>query len=579
MDTTLHLAAIAGEQDVFALRRVARTVSEIAGTDRQDQIRLATALSELGRDRLGSSGVTVRFALVARPSPALEVTIRWRDGAPPAAEALDSARRLVRDLSSEAAGRQGSIVLRQPVPLRADGFAEAVSRLSEALDEEQTTNREDDLRAQTKDLILALEHARVQSEELQLLNDELEQTNAGVLALYAEISSELEQTNIGVVALHAELEDKSRQLREASETKTRFWANVSHELRSPLNSVIGLSQLLADSTPEELGEQQRHQVGLIAASGETLRVLVDDLLDVAKAEAGQLIPQLAPVDLALLLAQIESVVQPSAPSPEVAVLFPDPAGLPTLVTDEMMLTRVLRNLISNSLKFTSSGHVRLSVRCLEEPPGTVEFTVEDTGIGIPPQEQTKVFEEFHQVRGAHQRGKAGTGLGLPYARSLVILLGGTISLASEVGHGTTVTVTLPGSPAQEPDEQARLPLIASADDDPAFAAVFRPVLEAVAERVVQVPGGVELLEFVMREKPAAIIMDLNMPDVDGYETIRRLADSEETAAVPVVVVTGYPLTHVDRARLGHARAVLNKDAVDAQELRRALGSRFEEGTA
>jgi signal transduction histidine kinase/ActR/RegA family two-component response regulator len=440
-------------------------------------------------------------------------------------------------------------------------------------------------------------------EKLRLRNEELERDHASMLALYEEISQELEQTNSGVVALHAELEDKSRQLREASESKTRFWANVSHELRSPLNSVIGLSRLLAESPPEELGGQQREQVALIAASGQTLLALVDDLLDVAKAEAGQLTPQLAPVDVALLLARIEAVVRPAAPDPRVELVFTAPDGLPALVTDETMLTRVLRNLIGNSLKFTDNGYVRLSVRPAQ---GMIEFVVEDTGVGIPPGELTKVFEEFHQVRGTHQRGKAGTGLGLPYARSLVTLLGGSIELTSTVGVGTTVVATLPtaalaegsqgsqASPVSQvpPGSQvsllplasqdsmiaepaARLPLIAAADDDPVFAALFRPALEAVAEQVVQLPGGLELLEFVAREQPSAIVVDLDMPGVDGYETVRVLAGDARLAAVPVVVVTGCPADQVDRARLGHARAVLSKDTVDADALRRA----FEDGPA
>ncbi|MFD0636546.1 sensor histidine kinase [Catenulispora yoronensis] len=304
--------------------------------------------------------------------PTLEVTIRWTDGDAPnpelsdpvpsdpvpsnpvppksdrsAADAPESARRLIRGLIRRGPERGSERSPEQRGPERGPEQRGGVALR----------------RTVPQDLVAALEAERARSEELRLRNEELERANAGVLDLYAEISSELEQTNIGVVALHAELEDKSRRLREASEAKTRFWANVSHELRSPLNSVIGLSRLLAVSGPEELGALQREQVGLIAASGETLRDLVDDLLDVAKAEAGQLTPQPGPVDLALLLARLESVLRPAAdPNPAVALLFPAPEELPDLVTDETMLTRILRNLISNSLKYTEAGHVRLSVR-------------------------------------------------------------------------------------------------------------------------------------------------------------------------------------------------------------------------
>ena len=576
----LLATAVTDEQDVFSLRRYGRTIAEAAGLDQQDQIRLATALSELGRDRLGCAGVTVRFALAAEPVPELEVTMRWVDGASPAGEALNSVGRLVRDTSHEVRGRHGSVTLRVPVPVAPAAFTEISERISEVLPARATASREEDLRAQTRDLVVALEEARNQGEELRLLNEELEQTNAGVMALYGELSSELEQTNSGVVALHAELEAKSRQLREASEAKTRFWANVSHELRAPLNSVIGLSRLLVDTGPDELGEQQRHQAALISASGETLRALVDDLLDVAKAEAGQLVPHSVRVDLGLLLAQLEAVTRPLVPDRAVALLFPDPARLPTLVTDETMLTRVLRNLIGNSLKFTETGYVRIRVGMPDASDGMLEISVEDTGIGIPEQELEKVFEEFYQVRGAHQRGKVGTGLGLPYARRLVELLGGTLTLTSTPGRGTTVTMTLPAAEAVAPVAPDRVPVVISADDDPAFAAAFRPLLAEIAEQVVQVTDGAALLEAVRRERPSAIVVDLDMPEIDGYEVIRRLAGAGEFAAIPVVVVTGFPVEQTDLARLGHARAVLAKSTVAVSDLARALGlSRPEAGPA
>lgn len=475
------------------------------------------------------------------------------------------------DLDHEICGTGGRIVLRQPVRLPEAHFAEAAERVAAAVHDGSATSREEDLRMQTRDLILALEQARAHGDELQALNAELEQTNAGVMALYTELSSELEQTNIGVVALHAELEDKSRRLREASEAKTRFWANVSHELRGPLNSVIGLSRLLAEAPDGELGEQQRHQVALIAASGETLRALVDELLDVAKAEAGQLVPQPVQVDLGLVLVQLEAVIRPSLPRPQVELRFPGPTGLPALVTDETMLIRILRNLISNSVKFTESGHVRIEVAEPEPDSGRIAILVEDTGIGIPEAEHERIFEEFYQVRGAHQRGKAGTGLGLPYARRLTELLGGSLTVDSEPGRGTRMTVTLPVAADPAPTSFAKVPCLVSADDDPAFAAAFRPLLDRIAERVVQVADGADLLAAARQEHAAALVVDLDMPQVDGYEAVRRLADAPDLVDVPVVVVTAFPPEQVDRTRLAHARAVLAKDSVDVPELARALG--------
>ena len=573
----LLATAVANEPDVFALRRDGRAIAEIVGMERQDQIRLATALSELGRDRLSCAEVTVRISLAADPVPALEVTLRWAEGPPPAVEALGSVRRLIRELSEQSVGRRGVIVLRHLIPVPGERFPEIADRVAAALLDRAAANREEDLRAQTRDLIVALEEARAQGEELKLVNEELAQTNAGVLALYSELSAELEQTNTGVVALHAELEDKTRQLREASEAKTRFWANVSHELRGPLNSVIGLSRLLAEAGPGELGDEQREQVSLIAASGETLRTLVDDLLDVAKAEAGQLIPQPAPVALGLLLAQLEAVMRPLVGRPEVALAFPDPASMPTLVTDETMLTRALRNLISNSLKFTTSGQVRVEVRA--QDGDRLEITVTDTGIGIPEDEQARVFEEFYQVRGPHQRGNAGTGLGLPYARRIVELLGGTLTLSSAPGTGTRVAVLLPTGALPAAPAPSRVPCLVSCDDDPAFSAVLRPLLAQIAETVVQVADGAELPEAARRAHPSAIVLDLDMPHIDGYETLRLLAATEDLAAIPVVVLTGLPVTRIERERLGHARAVLTKERLGIRDLACALGLTLPEAGA
>ena len=565
----LLLAAVTNEADVFALRRDGRTIAEIAGLERQDRIRLATALSELGRDRLKSAEVTVRISVADEPVPALEVMLRWAGGPPPAVEALDSVRRLIRELTEQSVGQRGVIVLRHPLPLPCRSFREIADGVAEALLDRAATSREEDLRAQTRDLIAALEEARAHGEELKLVNAELEQTNTGVLALYSELSNELEQTNTGVVALHAELEDKSRQLREASEAKTRFWANVSHELRGPLNSVIGLSRLLVEAGPGELGEQQREQVALIASSGQALRTLVDDLLDVAKAEAGQLVAQPAPVQLGLLLAHLEALMRPLLVRPEVDLVFPDPASMPDLVTDETMLTRALSNLVSNSLKFTDSGEVRVEVR--PSAPDQLEITVQDTGIGIGEQDQTRVFEEFYQVRGPHQRGKVGTGLGLPYARRIVELLGGTLTLSSEVGRGTRVLVRLPVGDVPAPPAPSRVPCVLSCDDDPVFAAALRPLLAQIADTVVQVSDGTELPQVARRAQPSAIVLDLDMPNIDGYDTLRLLAEAEDLASIPVVMLTGLPLTRIDRTRLGHARAVLAKDGFDAHDLARVLG--------
>src|SRR5437868_8353684 len=180
----------------------------------------------------------------------------------------------------------------------------------------------DELRLQKQDLVSALDELERQKEQLLLLNAELQETNRGVMALYGELSDELEQTNRGVVALYAELDEKSERLRAASESKDRFWATVSHELRTPLNSIIGLTRLLAEPAPDgtALDPERRYQVELIKNSGSTLLTLVNDLLDVAKAESGQLQVDPAEVDLPALFGRLRGLARPMAEGKPVEVI-------------------------------------------------------------------------------------------------------------------------------------------------------------------------------------------------------------------------------------------------------------------
>ncbi|MFB8090130.1 ATP-binding protein [Streptomyces sp. NPDC055992] len=555
------------EQDVFLLRRSGKSAAEALGVEKQDQIRLATALSELGRDLLGSDGLTVVFGVARRPLPLLLVGMDWTEDRALGGEAVKAASRLV---SVHYNPSEHAVTVEQP--LTADGrTAEAIEQAREAVLAHTESGVLDDTRAQTSDLIAALVESRAQREELRRLNAELEETNRGVVALYSELSEELEETNRGVVALYAELEEKSRLLREASEAKTRFWANVSHELRTPVNSVVGLARLLLEFDGHGLDEEQRRQIGLISASGATLLALVDELLDVAKAESGRLEPHWAPVDLRAALGQLRGTLR-GYESPGAAELIVNESGL-SIVSDEVMLTRVLRNLLSNALKFTPSGTVRLDVAAdRADGRDQVVFTVSDTGIGIPEAEQQQIFEEFYQVRGTHQRGRSGTGLGLPYALRLTELLGGSLTLRSEPGAGTVVTVTLPadGRPdaRPEPGEPGTpgLAVLVTVDDDDAFRASIRPLLERIAGRVIEVAEGGQASATVRRERPDAVLLDLHLPDLDGYAVLAELASDPSLAAVPVVVLTSTPDAELDRNRLTHARAVLDKSALNATVL-------------
>jgi signal transduction histidine kinase len=411
--------------DVFAARRLGRELAAGLGLEHQDQVRVATALSEVSRSAI-TLGQTALITFGAdETSLVLSVTV---DGAP-SEDGIAAAGRLMDVVARNS--RVVRMTKRRPV-LSTPDLRAVSERLASMLPESTL----DELRRNNQDLITALEDVTRQKEQLLLLNAELQETNRGVMALYSELSDELEQTNRGVVALYRELDEKSEQLRAASESKDRFWANVSHELRTPLNSIIGLTRLLAE--PEgSLNGDQLYQVELIRSSTGTLLTLVNDLLDVAKAESGRFVVNPTEVSLPVLLATLRGLTRPITDGKPVDLVISAEDAPATLLTDEMALTAILRNLLSNAIKYTDSGEVRLTVHTA---PGTVELEVSDTGTGIPTSQIERVFEEFYQVPGA-KRG--GTGLGLPYARRLARLLGGELTLASEAGQGTTAVLSLP----------------------------------------------------------------------------------------------------------------------------------------
>jgi len=520
---------------VFAARRLGRELAAGLGLDHQDQVRVATALSEVCRSAV-TVGDTAVITFGADPaSLVLTVTVSGE----PSADGIAAAARLM-----DAAAPAGHVIRmtkRRPQLARTD--LTAVRERLAALIPESTL---DELRRNNEDLIAALEDVRRQKEQLEQLNAELQETNRGVMALYGELSEELEQTNRGVVALYRELDEKSEQLRAASQSKDRFWANVSHELRSPLNSILGLTRLLAEPDGG-LGEEQLYQVGLIRSASNTLLTLVNDLLDVAKAESGQLVIDPAEVSLPLLLATLRGLTKPMADGKPVDVLVSADGAPVAVLTDEAALTAILRNLLSNAIKYTDSGEVRLTVRTV---PGRVEIEVADTGTGIPDGQLERVFEEFYQVPGA-KRG--GTGLGLPYARRLSALLGGELTLTSEAGRGTTAVLSLPDGPPAAGT-------VVVADDDAGFRQVVKGMLAGVADRVFEAEDGAQALTLVAGGGIDLVLADIGMPVVDGHALLAQLPPG-----LPAIIITGLDIPAPPRAA-----ALLRKDQFTRERLAFAI---------
>jgi signal transduction histidine kinase/CheY-like chemotaxis protein len=529
---SLRVRDLAG---VFAARRLGRELADGLGLDDQDQVRVATALSEISR-----SAVTIgQTAVIAFGADATSLVLTVTVNGEPPEEGIVAAARLM----DSAVAHDQVIRMTKRRPQHTTPDLPAVRERLAALLPESTL---DELRRNNQDLIAALEDVTRQKEQLLLLNAELQETNRGVLALYAELSDELEQTNRGVVALYRELDEKSEQLRAASESKNRFWANISHELRTPLNSIIGLTRLLAE--PEGgLDSEQLYQVDLIRKATRTLLTLVNDLLDVAKAESGRLVMDPAEVSLPALLATLRGLTRPMTEGKPVDVVVSADGTPATILTDEAALTAVLRNLLSNAIKYTDSGEVRLTVRT---PPGRVELQVSDTGTGIPAAQLERVFEEFYQVPGA-KRG--GTGLGLPYARRLAGLIGGELTLTSQAGHGTTAVLSLPhGLPS--------VGTVVIADDDAGFRQVLKSMLAGIADRLIEAEDGAQALAAVAADRVDLVLADLGMPGMDGSTLLDRLP-----AGLPAIVITG-----LDVAAPPRAAALLHKNELTRERLAFAI---------
>ena len=269
------------------------------------------------------------------------------------------------------------------------------------------------------------------------LRAELERAQDEIVALRAE----LEETNHGVIALYAELDDRAEQLRQISELKSRFLSYMSHEFRVPLGAIRSISRILLDRLDGPLESEQDKQVRLIQGSAVELTEMVDDLLDLAKVEAGRITISPAWFEMVDLFSALRGMFKPILTNPAVSLVFDEPSGLPRVYTDDRKLSQILRNLVSNALKFTTEGEVRVSARFQEND--RVVFSVQDTGVGIALTDLEKLFQDYTQVNSPLQKRLRGSGLGLALSQKFAQLLGGHITVDSQVGVGSTFCLDIP----------------------------------------------------------------------------------------------------------------------------------------
>jgi signal transduction histidine kinase len=276
------------------------------------------------------------------------------------------------------------------------------------------------------------------------MSDEAEDLKAQVATQTAELGflrAELEETNRGVVALYAELDDNALQLREAADLKSRFLSYMSHEFRTPLASITSIADILLNGMDGPLTNEQQRQIQFVQGSVRELTEMVDDLLDLAKVEAGRISISPEWFEMVDLFSALRGMFKPIVSRGAVSLIFEEPQSVPRIYSDDQKLSQILRNFVSNALKFTLEGEVRVSARMHEEH--MVEFAVTDTGIGIAPEHIPALFSDFVQLDTRIQKRLRGTGLGLSLARKFSELLGGKVAVTSELGKGSRFSVLIP----------------------------------------------------------------------------------------------------------------------------------------
>jgi len=532
------------DQDVVTVRQRAVHISQLLGFDISEQTRIATAVSEIVRNafRYATRG-SVDF-MVDDSSAAQRLVVRVTDQGPGIARLDDvlsgryrsstgmglgivGARRLMDGFTIESSPAGTTVVLEKALSPRTQVLTAQLAReIADAVLQKQPDGLIEEIQQQNQQLLRALDELQRKQQELVHINRELEDTNRGVVALYAE------------------LDEKADHLRRADELKSRFLSNMTHEFRTPVNSIIGLSNLLLEDYQRD-SREPLPEVVYIRQAAEQLSELVNDLLDLAKVEAGKVVVRPSRFDVSHLFGALRGMLRPLLLNQSVSLVFEDSEKPSSLYTDEGKLSQILRNLISNALKFTERGEVR--VTAVDEGDDRIRFVVADTGIGIAEEHLSLIFEEFTQLEHRLQRGVRGTGLGLPLSRRLSELLGGTLEVASEVGVGSTFTVRIPmryatkrEAPAIEWQQtEGRLPILI-VDDAVDAQYLYEKILSSTIFQGVPVKSASEAEAAIERFVPAIVILDVVLAEGESWGLLEWLKRDSRTSAVPIIVVSSAP---------------------------------------
>jgi signal transduction histidine kinase/CheY-like chemotaxis protein len=545
MSNRLSTITLRNERDVVLARQRAREIAALLGFDNQEQIRLATATSEMARNAFRyARGGKVSFDIEIGKTQVMAITIsdtgpgidnlseifegRYRSTTGMGLGIVGTKRLM--DNFEISSGPGGTLVkMGKDLPFAAPALTTA--RLKDVTDKISSKTPEspyEEIDRQNRELLKTLQELRARQEELALLNRELEDTNRGVVALYAE------------------LDERADYLRRASDLKTSFLSNISHEFRTPLNSIMSLARILLDRLDGDLTGDQETQVGFILESAKTLSEMVNDLLDLAKVEAGKVRIRVKTFEVMELFSALKGMLKPLlADNSSVDLVFVEGSNLPPLRTDEGKVSQILRNFISNAIKFTPQGEIKISAEL--RGSGSVLFEVTDTGIGIPPEHLETVFQEFSQIENPLQERYSGTGLGLPLCRKMALLLGGKVWVTSELGRGSSFFVELPvvykgeadvaGSREEMPaPEFSRPTVLLIAPDAQAFS-LIDPVFKTSEFQLIHVESLERAETWLQRHEPRAVVLDIEGLGNPGWDFLRFFPKPEDPAEqVPVIAI-------------------------------------------
>jgi signal transduction histidine kinase/CheY-like chemotaxis protein len=545
MSNRLSTITLRNERDVVLARQRAREIAALLGFDNQEQIRLATATSEMARNAFRyARGGKVSFDIEIGKTQVMAITIsdtgpgidnlseifegRYRSTTGMGLGIVGTKRLM--DNFEITSGPGGTLVkMGKDLPFAAPALTTArLKDVSDKISSKTPESPYEEIDRQNRELLKTLQELRARQEELALLNRELEDTNRGVVALYAE------------------LDERADYLRRASDLKTSFLSNISHEFRTPLNSIMSLARILLDRLDGDLTGDQETQVGFILESAKTLSEMVNDLLDLAKVEAGKVRIRVKTFEVMELFSALKGMLKPLlADNSSVDLVFVEGSNLPPLRTDEGKVSQILRNFISNAIKFTPQGEIKISAEL--RGSGSMLFEVTDTGIGIPPEHLETVFQEFSQIENPLQERYSGTGLGLPLCRKMALLLGGKVWVTSELGHGSSFFVELPvvykgeadvaGSREEMPaPEFSRPTVLLIAPDAQAFS-LIDPVFKTSEFQLIHVESLERAETWLQRHEPRAVVLDIEGLGNPGWDFLRFFPKPEDPAEqVPVIAV-------------------------------------------